>query len=116
MRKLADGIWFVDDLLTGTETESIIEQAEAKGFALARLADSGRQNSEVFLRREDIRSELGLQLQRVFAVSAVELPNVFECYRYSPGATVVAHSDAPTRIAHTLSVMTLVVYLNDKFA
>jgi hypothetical protein len=115
MKRLADGIWVEDDLLTRAEAESVIEQAEATGFAVARLADCGRRNSEVFLRREETRSELAARLHCILSASSVELAEVFECYRYSSGAAVAAHADSPTRIGKELSVMTLVVYLNENF-
>src|SRR5262245_12804833 len=98
MKRLADAVWVADDFFTSTETSLVIEQAEKVGFAAARLSDSGRRNSEVFLRQEDVRSCLVAGLHRIFAPSAVELPDVFECYRYFSGAAVAAHADAPIRI------------------
>jgi hypothetical protein len=117
--QLDGGIWVATGFFTAGVSRSVIDKAEQAGFMNARLSDRGRRNSEVFFRHEDARFSMLKGLRQLFEPVSpdvdVEVPNVFECYRYSAGAATESHVDAPSPINGVMSTLTLVVYLNHDF-
>jgi hypothetical protein len=116
--QLDGGIWLATRFFTAGVSRSIIDKAEQAGFMNARLSDRGRRNSEVFFgtrTRAFMLKGLRQLLESVSPDVDVEVPHVFECYRYSAGAATESHVDAPSPINGVMSTLTLVVYLNHDF-
>src|SRR5215510_3592177 len=90
--RLAERVWLAKDFLTPPQRVAVIQHAEGVGFVSARLSAQGRQNSEVFLRRDDIRNWVLGGLRRI--LGPADVPGMFECYRYRSGAAVASHADA----------------------
>lgn len=114
MIKIAENIWEEENLLSLEECKLLISRAENLKFREARLQNSGRQNSEVFLNNSFAYKRIH---EKLFTNDKLLiLGPLLECYRYKKGDYLTPHSDAPRDLGNGIwSVFTLIVYLNDNF-
>lgn len=122
-------VFTIDGVLTAQECEALVDEAEAEGFEEAPITTSlgflmcpeVRNNTRVMV-DDDARArwlwarvEPWIPAQRRGA-RVVGLNERLRYYRYRPGQYFEWHLDGPYRRSHEeLSMLTLMVYLNDGF-
>jgi len=122
-KKIDQGVWIIENLLTKIECEYLILKARAKIFKKAKDGEKyGRYNQETFINNDGIlnllRARLSDRINACFDArfSTQNTTSVLEIYLYNEGDFVSPHSDTPISLGEdVLTNYTLVVYLNDDF-
>jgi len=123
------GVFCVDGVLSAPECEQLVGTTEATGYESApittpwgfQMRPEIRNNTRVMVDDHDRAAWLWERLDRfipgkILRLRAVGLNERFRYYRYYPGQYFEWHRDgAYRRSDHEVSMLTLMVYLNDDF-
>ena len=116
---LEEGIWIIEDFISRSQCNEIIDKIEKTNFKVARQYKEGRHNKETFLEEASIVELLRNKFKEIsasskppqFTVTDFSLP--LEFYKYETGDFIKRHSDAHRESKGQYSKLTLVLYLSD---
>lgn len=114
-----NGIWIMEDFISRSQCNEIIDKIERTNFKVARQYKEGRHNKETFLEEAAIVELLRNKFKEIstcrnppqFTVNDFSLP--LEFYKYETGDFIKRHSDAHREWDGKYSKLTLVLYLSD---
>lgn len=110
-------IIIVDNFISQSDIEYILDFLKKNKFARARQSENGRNNFEFFTNKEDIYSKVydsNKINSRNFKLKSK--PDILEFYCYQTGDFLTAHSDQPSSFgADVNSNYTAIIYLNEDF-
>ena len=117
--RVEDGIWIIEDFISRSQCNEIIDKIEKTNFKAARQYNEGRHNKETFLDEPYIVGLLRDKFKEInfssnslkFNVVDFSLP--LEFYKYENGDFIKRHSDAHRESNGRYSKLTLVLYLSD---
>jgi len=116
---LEEGIWIIEDFISRSQCNDIIDKIEKTNFKVARQYKEGRHNKETFLGEPSIVELLRNRFKEInlwrdsikFNILDFSLP--LEFYKYETGDFIKRHSDAHREFNGKYSKLTLVLYLSD---
>ena len=117
--RVENGIWIIEDFISRSQCNEIIDKIEKTNFKAARQYNEGRHNKEAFLDEPYIVGLLRDKFKEInfssnslkFNVVDFSLP--LEFYKYENGDFIKRHSDAHREFNGRYSKLTLVLYLSD---
>lgn len=124
-----NGIWTIPNFWSTERCEALVSKSEELGFSDA-LVNTGsgyrkvsqvRNNERVVFTDKDLALELWHEVHTHLPLQlgnseAVELNEVFRCYKYHPGQVFKRHRDQSfLRDNGDASYITFMIYLNDSF-